>query len=131
MTAALDHTIVPVNDQDESVEFYTKVLGFHYDGRGGMNDVFAVIRLNDSFTLDLQRSDNIPNPGIHYAFAMDRTQFDRAFQAIKDAGIPYGDGPRDKTNMRGPGISTGAKGETLSVYFGDPSGHRLEIITYA
>ena len=129
MTATLDHTIVPVKDQDESVEFYTKVLGFHYDGRGGMDDRFAVIRLNDSFVLDLQRFDNIPDPGIHYAFAMDRPQFDQAFQAIKDAGIPYGDGPRDKTNMRGPGVSTGSKGETLSVYFGDPSGHRLEIIT--
>ena len=131
MTAALDHTIVPVKDQEESVEFYTRVLGFQYDGRGGMDDRFAVIRLNDSFVLDLQRSDDIPNPGIHYAFAMARPQFDQAFQAIKDAAIPFGDGPTDKTNMRGPGISTGAKGETLSVYFGDPSGHRLEIITYA
>ena len=130
MTAALDHTIVPVKDQDESVEFYTRVLGFQYDGKGGMDDRFAVIRLNDSFTLDLQLSDDIPNPGIHYAFAMDRAQFDRSFQAVKDAGIPYGDGPRTKTNMQGPGVSTGSKGETLSVYFGDPSGHRLEIITY-
>jgi len=127
MTAMLDHTIVPVKDQDESVEFYTRVLGFQYDGRAGMDDHFAVIRLNDSFTLDLQRFDVITDPGIHYAFAMER---DRAFQAIKDSGIPFGDGPRDKTNMRGPGISTGAKGETLSVYFSDPSGHRLEIITY-
>ena len=131
MTAVLDHTIVPVNDQDVSVEFYTRVLGFQYDGRGGMNDRFAVIRLNDSFTLDLERSDDVPEPGIHYAFAMDRAEFDRAFQAIKDAGIPFGDGPVNKTNMLGPGISTGSKGETLSVYFGDPSGHRLEIITYA
>ena len=130
MTAMLDHTIVPEKDQDESVEFYTRVLGFQYDGRAGMDDHFAVIRLNDSFTLDLQRFDVIPDPGIHYAFAMERDQFDRAFQAIKDSGIPFGDGPRDKTNMRGPGISTGAKGETLSVYFSDPSGHRLEIITY-
>ncbi len=129
MTAVLDHTIVPVKDQEESVEFYTKVLGFHYDGRGGMNDVFAIIRLNDSFTLDLRRSDDVPSN--HYAFAMDRAQFDQSFQAIKVAGIPYGDGPRDTTNMRGPGISTGAKGETLSVYFSDPSGHLLEIITYA
>lgn len=130
MTASLDHTIVPVKDQDESVEFYTRVLGFEYGGRGGMNDRFAVMRLNDSFVMDLERSDNIPAPGIHYAFAMDRAQFDRSFQAIKDSGIPYGDGPMTKTNMQGPGVSTGAKGDTLSVYFGDPSGHRLEIITY-
>ena len=131
MTASLDHTIVPVKDQDESVDFYTRVLGFQYGGRGGMNDRFAVIRLNDSFVLDLERSDNVPDPGIHYAFAMDRAQFDASFQAIKDSGIPFGDGPMTKTNMLGPGISTGAKGDTLSVYFGDPSGHRLEIITYA
>ena len=55
--------------------------------------------------------------------------FYRSFRAIKDAGIPFGDGPRDKTNMRGPVISSGAKSETLSVYFGDPNGYRLEIIT--
>lgn len=70
MTAVLDHTILPVNNQDESVEFYTKVLGFHYDGRGGMNDVFAVIRLNDSFPLDLRHSDDVTSN--HYAFALDR-----------------------------------------------------------
>jgi len=28
MTAVLAHTIVPVRDQDESVYFYTNVLGF-------------------------------------------------------------------------------------------------------
>lgn len=128
MTAVLDHTILPVNNQDESVEFYTKVLGFHYDGRGGMNDVFAVIRLNDSFTLDLRHSDDVTSN--HYAFALDRAQFDQSFQAIKAIGIPYGDDPRDTSNMKGPGISTGAKGETLSVYFNDPNGHLLEIITY-
>ena len=86
MTATLDHTIVPVKDQDESVEFYTRVLGFQYDGKAGMNDHFAVIRLNDSFTLDLQRFDEIPDPGIHYAFALDRAHFDRSFVSAADLG---------------------------------------------
>lgn len=96
MPAMLDPTIVPVRDQNESVEFSTRVLGFHYDGPAGMDDRFAVIRLNHSFTLDLQRFDVIPDPGIHYAFALDRLYFDRAFQAIKDAGTPFGDSPKDK-----------------------------------
>ena len=74
-------------------------------------------------------SDNIPNPG-HYAFAMEPEQFARSFQRIKEAGIPYGDGPEIATNMRGPGKSTGTRGYTQSVYFNDPSGHLLEIITY-
>ena len=72
MTVVLDHTIVPVRDQDESVDFYTNVLGFKYDGRAGMNDVFAVIRLNDSSTLDLRRSDEIPGLSHHYAFVLGR-----------------------------------------------------------
>lgn len=47
MTAVLVHTIVPGRDQDESIDFDTNVLGFQYDGRDGMNDVFARICLND------------------------------------------------------------------------------------
>ena len=84
MTAVLDHTTVPVRDQDESVDFYTNDLGFQYDGRAGTNDVFAVIFLNDSPILDLRRSDEIPGLIHHYAFALGRPHFDRSFQAIND-----------------------------------------------
>ena len=84
MTAVLAHTIVPVRDQDESVDFYTNVLGFQYDGRDGMNDVFDMICLNDSSTLDLRDSDEIPGLIHHYAFALGRPHFDRSFQAIND-----------------------------------------------
>ena len=84
MTAVLAHTIVPVRDQDESVYFYTNVLRFQYDGRAGMNDVFAMICLNDSSTLDLRDSDEIPGLIHHYAYALGRPHFDRSFQAIND-----------------------------------------------
>ena len=129
MGTVLDHTIVPVRDQEEAIEFYTRILGFEDGGRGGMTGLFAVAKINDSSALDFLLSDNIPNPG-HYAFAMEQEQFARSFQRIKEAGIPYGDGPETATNMRGPGKSTGTKGYTQSVYFSDPSGHLLEIITY-
>ena len=130
MTAVLDHTIVPVRDQDESVDFYTNVLGFQYDGRAGMNDVFAMICLNGSSTLDLRDSDEILGLIHHYAFALDRSNFDRYFQAIKDSGIPFGNESREAANMLVPCASTGDKCDTLWVYFNDHSGHLLEIITY-
>ena len=130
MTAVLDHAIAPVRDQDESGDFYTNDLGFKYDGRTGMSDVFAAIRLNDSSTLDLWRSDESPGLSHHYALALDRAYLDRFFQAIKDSGIPFGDEPKEAANIRDPGASTDAKGETLSVYFNDHNGHLLEIITY-
>jgi len=130
MTAVLDHTIVPARDQDESVDFYTNVLGFQYDGRAGMNDVFAMSRLNDSSTLDLSDSDEIPGLIHHYAFALDRPHFDRSFQAIKDSGILFGNESREAVNMLVPGANTGGKCETLVVYFNGHSGDLLEIITY-
>ena len=130
MTAVFDHTIAPVRDQDESGDFYTNVLGFKYDGRTGMNDVFAVIRLNDSSTLDLWRSDEIPGLSHHYALALDRAYFDRFFQAIKDSEIPFGNESREAANMLVPGASTGDRCETMSVYFNGHSGHLFEIITY-
>ena len=33
-------------------------------------------------------------------------------------------------NMKGPGMTTGAKGMGKAVYFKDPDGHVLEIKTY-
>ena len=130
MTAVLDHTTVPVRDQDESVDFYTNVLGFQYDGRAGTNDVFAVIFLNDSSISDLRRSDEIPGLSLRYAFALDRAHFDRYFQAIKDSGIPFGNESREAANMLVPGASTSGKCETLSVYFNGHSRYIFEIITY-
>ena len=79
MTAVLGHTIVPVRDRDESVDFYTNVLRLQYGGRAGMNDVFAMICLNDSSALDLRDSDEIPGLIHHYAIALDRPLFDRSF----------------------------------------------------
>ena len=32
MTMALDHLILPVNDREESLHFYTSVLGLSYVG---------------------------------------------------------------------------------------------------
>ena len=125
MTIVLDHTIVPVNDREESVEFYTRIFGFDDLGEVGP---FLAVRVNDSLNLDFRQSDDFRS--IHYAFAMDSGEFDDAFQRIKDSKIPYGDSPRAQDNMQGPGMTAGAKGDGKAVYFKDPSGHVLEIKTY-
>jgi catechol 2,3-dioxygenase-like lactoylglutathione lyase family enzyme len=61
---------------------------------------------------------------------MDRATFDGAFSRIRERGVAFGDGPGNVDNMRGPGRSSGVHGPTDSVYFRDPSGHVLEILTY-
>ena len=125
MATVLDHTIVPVRSREESVEFYGRILGFEDLGEVGP---FLAVRVNDTFNLDFRDSDDFQS--IHYAFAMDSDEFDTAFTRIREAGIPYGDSPFEMDNMKGPGMTTGAKGQGKAVYFEDPSGHVLEIKTY-
>ena len=125
MATFLDHTIVPTKNREEMVEFYTKIFGFESSGEAGP---FLAVRVNENFNLDFGvREEFVP---IHYAFAMEPDEFEAAFGRIKAAGIPYGDGPRTKGNMQGPGMTAGAKGIGKAIYFADPSGHSLEIKTY-
>ena len=125
MATVLDHTIVPAKDQDQAAEWYSSILGFENVGRVGH---FSAARVNDILVLDFLNSKEVQS--IHYAFARDANEFEAAFQRIKDADIPYGDSPFHLENMKGPGMTTGAKGQGKAVYFKDPSGHVLEIKTY-
>jgi catechol 2,3-dioxygenase-like lactoylglutathione lyase family enzyme len=121
----LDHLILPVNDRDESVEFFTKVLGFACEGEDGP---FTVLRVTPELTLQLAPWGT--EGGQHLAFAMPRAEFDAAFARVRAAGIPYGDSFHDVGNGRGPGRESGARGPAPSLYFFDPSGHLLEIRHY-
>jgi len=125
MSVVLDHTIVQAKDQTETVSFYVKILGFKDDGGFG---VFAAVRVNETLVLDFIASDEISTR--HFAFAMDSSEFETTFKRIQHAGIPYGDGPGDLDNMKGPGQTQGARGMGKAVYFRDPNGHILEIKTY-
>jgi len=125
MAIVLDHTVVSVKDQAEAVSFYTMILGFKYEGTLG---VFAIVRVNETLTFDFVAGKKISTR--HFAFAMEGNEFEAVFTRIKVAGIPYGDSPHDRTNMKGPGMTLGARGNGKAVYFHDPSGHILEIKTY-
>lgn len=122
---SLDHTILEVRDLAESVAFYRDVVGLESRGRSGP---FEVMLITPDLALDLQmRSEPASR---HLAFGMDRRTFDATFARIKKSGTPFGDGPSTPTSMRGPGRSSGVHGKSDSVYFHDPSGHILEILTY-
>ena len=125
MATVLDHTIVPVRDREEAVEFYSRIFSFENLGEVGP---FLAVRVNEGFTLDFRDSDDFRS--IHYAFAMQPEEFETAFANIREAGIPYGDSPYEQENMKGPGMTMGAKGVGKAVYFKDPNGHVLEIKAY-
>lgn len=121
----LDHTILEVTDHAASVAFYRDILGLEHEGSNGP---FEVMLITADLALDLAESEEPVSR--HLAFAMDRVTFETTFERIRSSGTAYGNGPARPYNMKGPGRSSGVHGATDSVYFRDPSGNLLEILTY-
>jgi catechol 2,3-dioxygenase-like lactoylglutathione lyase family enzyme len=129
----IDHTVIPSKNKKESAEFYAKIFGFEDLGERP-NGVLHPIRVNDSTVLFFQNSSDLDSPwaqGIHHvAFHFERKQFREVFARIKKEGIPYGDNYAEPANMKEPAMAPGARGNGESIYFKDPSGNLLQIITY-
>ena len=125
MAIQLDHLILPVVDRDQSIEFFTEVLGCTYEGQ---REPFSVIRVTPDLTLQLAPWGT--DGGMHLAFALPRAEFDAAFDRVRAAGIPYGDSFHAVGNMQGPGDEDGSRGPGKSVYFFDPNQHLIEIRHY-
>jgi catechol 2,3-dioxygenase-like lactoylglutathione lyase family enzyme len=123
--ATLDHLIVSVNDREESVRFYSEVLGFEDEGERAP---FVQIRVNADFVVLLAPFGTEGNG--HLAFALSGPEFDAAFARIREAGLEYGDAFDQAANMKGPGIADGAHGDTQSLYLLDPNRHLIELLHY-
>jgi len=121
----LDHLILAVNDRDETLAFYTSILGLRHEGEA---PPFSVLRVTDRLTLQIAPWGT--GGGEHLAFAMSRQEFDDVFARVRSSGIPYGDSFHDVGNMQGPGDEAGARGPGKAVYFFDPSKHLIEIRNY-
>ena len=120
MTIELNHTIVPARNKEESARFYERMFGFAYAGAQGH---FAPVRIqSQSLTLDFDENESF-EPG-HYAFKVSEAEFDQIFGRIEAAGLSYGSGPFSSEDGE---INhwNGGRG----VYFRDPGGHLLEILT--
>jgi catechol 2,3-dioxygenase-like lactoylglutathione lyase family enzyme len=118
MAIVLDHTIVPAHDKSSRPGFSRGFSGWSK----GPHSHFAPVQVNEALTLD---SDDRGDFDMHhYAFKVSEAEFDAIFGRVKAEGIPYGSGPRSRTDME---INHRRNGR--GVYFEDPNGHVLEILT--
>ncbi len=116
---ALNHIIVPAKDKDASAKFLADILGVKAQPQWGP---FRPVQTSNGVTLDFVDSKDVRTQ--HYAFLVDDEEFDASFAKLKKAGIAYFADP----HKAGPGEINhhwGGRG----VYFEDPNGHLLELIT--
>ena len=119
MPVELNHTIVSARDKHESARFLTEILGLPPHTTYGP---FAVVELANGVSLDFMDHEEITQR--HYAFLVSEAEFDEIFGRIKERGLAYSADPQGNR----PGqINTNDGGR--GVYWDDPNGHRLEIIT--
>jgi catechol 2,3-dioxygenase-like lactoylglutathione lyase family enzyme len=116
----LNHTIVWCRDQNVSATFLTEILGLAPAVRFGP---FLLVEVANGVSLDYHEIDG-DIAGQHYAFLIDEDDFDEIFGRITARGLDYWADPMQSR----PGTvnrNDGGRG----VYFADPDGHLLEVIT--
>jgi catechol 2,3-dioxygenase-like lactoylglutathione lyase family enzyme len=122
MAITFNHTIVAAKDRRESATFLTELFGLPAPREFGP---FLAVQLDDGVSLDYAQvaADDQVRPQ-HYAFLVSEDEFDAIYGKIRDRDLPHWADPRGSR----PGEinhNDGGRG----VYFQDPSGHYLEIIT--
>jgi len=119
MSIQLNHTLVAARNRDESASFLAELLGLQAPVTLGP---FAIVTIGET-SLDYIESEEDIHPQ-HYAFLVSELEFDGIFARIKERGLTYWADPYRREEGR---INTWDGGR--GVYWNDPSGHLLEIIT--
>jgi len=121
MAVQLNHTIVHATDKKVSADFLASLLGLEVQPQFG--PFLPVVTANE-VALDFADAGDRPVTPQHYAFLVSEDEFDAIFGRVQAAGLTYWADPHGER----PGEinrNDGGRG----VYWHDPDGHVLEIIT--
>jgi catechol 2,3-dioxygenase-like lactoylglutathione lyase family enzyme len=120
VSVQLNHTIVSCRDQQRSADFLSGILGLPPPSRFGR---FLVVEADNAVSLDFAETRG-EITAQHYAFLVGEQEFDAAFDRIREQDLPYWADP-GQTQRGALNHRDGGRG----LYFEDPDGHLLEIIT--
>ncbi len=120
MPVHLNHTILHASDQQRSAAHLTDLLGLPQPIRFGP---FLVVELANDVSLDVIADAGTIHPQ-HYAFLVTEDEFDEILGRIKARGLAFWADPFQKRPDQ-INHNDGGRG----VYWSDPDGHILEIIT--
>src|SRR5262245_58555122 len=122
MSVELNHTIVHAHDKHASARFLVEVLGLEEPTTFGP---FVVVQVANGVSLDFA-DDHAPDgfQSQHYAFLVSEEEFDQILGRIEERGLTYW---ADPFHRRAGEVNHDDGGRGL--YWSDPNGHNLEIIT--
>jgi catechol 2,3-dioxygenase-like lactoylglutathione lyase family enzyme len=119
MPVTLDHTIVHAHDAAATARFLTEILGLPPHRTFAH---FTIVSVGET-SLDLLETTE-PIAPVHFAFKVSEAEFDEIFARLRARGLPYWADPFHQEPDR---INHWDDGR--GVYFNDPNGHLLEILT--
>lgn len=120
MSVELNHTIVHATDRDATATFLAEILGLPEPQEYGP---FRVVELANGVSLDVVADSGTFQPQ-HYAFLVGEDEFDGILGRIQERGLTFWADPFRRQEGR-INHHDGGRG----VYWEDPDGHNLEIIT--
>jgi catechol 2,3-dioxygenase-like lactoylglutathione lyase family enzyme len=122
MAITFNHTIVAAKDRAESARFLTELFGLPDAKEFGP---FLAVTLNHGVSLDYsQVAEGEQIRPQHYAFLVSEEEFDAIYGRIRERGMQHW---ADPGGSRSGEINHNHGGR--GVYFQDPAGHYLEILT--
>lgn len=120
MAAQLNHTIVWSRDQKRSAKFLAEMLGRPAPSKFAH---FDVVELDNGVSLDFADHKGEITPQ-HYAFLISEADFDAVLARIHERKLEHWADPM-RTRPGEINRNDGGRG----VYFPDPDGHFLEVLT--
>lgn len=109
----IDHVVLHVNDLERSRRFYIDVLGFEVAHEGGSN---SFLRCGSQLVALFERKDTDIHAGAemnHMALRLEKGDFEEVKAVLEGERIEV----------------TGRPGDDHCIYFDDPDGHRLQLLT--
>lgn len=125
MISSLDHLVLTVKSIDETVRFYTGVLGMEKETFGGGRVAlkYGVQKINlHQQGNEFEPKANLPTPGSADLCFITNLPILEALEFVKNRGIDI---------IEGIVSRTGATGPIQSFYFRDPDKNLIEVSSYA
>ena len=121
MTIKLNHTIVHSKDPRASAEFLSQLFGLPAPKPFGP---FLDVEVGNEVTLAFLSADGMEIQAQHYAFLVSEPEFDQIFGRVQARRLDYWADPGQSRHGEINRLFGGR-----GVYFEDPAGNLLEIIT--